>query len=373
MTNRPNRKGFWLLLAGLIMLAVLVLLVIMVRLNANKQPSTSKSNSSTYSTLETQELTLDSSTESLIEDLPYQPEKFITGVEDLPRSLQGTEVDGEIIITDKAELVATRGLRRLYDYFLSALGEEDGETIDARVEAYILNTTPQPAANEAITLYHQYQTYLKQVSAIQSQFGTPANSIDALKKAEQGEVDIEAIERQQKQIKAVRSQLFNSKVDEAFFGTEDELQAYNKQMLKIAQDKSLSTAQKQQAKQKYLQNLPESLTKQQAEQQANLQQLMTRTEQMKKRGADEQQLLEMRTELVGVEAAQRLAKLDKQTQDFDRRFEDYQQQKQVITASKASATQKQQQIKALEQKLFSDNEQKRLVGYEQFKSQSQSQ
>lgn len=98
---------------------------------------------------------------------------------------------------------------------------------------------------------------------------------------------------------------------------------------------------------------------------------MTRTEQMKKRGANDQQLLEMRTELVGIEAAHRLAELDKQTQDFDRRFESYQQQKQQITDSNVSASEKQQQIAALEKRLFSDNEQKRLVGYEQFKNQSQ--
>lgn len=369
MTNKPNRKGFWLVLAGLIMLAVLALLVLMVKLNANKQPTNTKAETSASEGVETRSLMQDS--EYSIQDLPYRPDKFITGVEDLPRSLQGTEVDGEITINDKAQLVATRGLRRLYDYFLSALGEEDSETIDARVEAYILHTTPQPAANEAITLYHQYQTYLKQVNAIQSQFDKPTNFNEALQKVEQGELNIEAIEKQQQQVRALRSQLFNPKVEAAFFSTEDQLQAYNKQMLKIAQDKSLSNAEKQQAKQRYLQNLPDSLTKKQAEQQANLQQLMTRTEQMKKRGADEQQLLEMRTELVGIEAAHRLAELDKQNQDFDRRFESYQKQKQQITASSASPSEKQQQIAALEQKLFSDNEQKRLVGYEQFKNQSQ--
>ncbi len=371
MTTKPNRKGFWLLLAGLIMLAVLALLVLMVKLNANKQPTNTKAETSASEAIKTRKLIQDSDSEHSLQDLPYRPDKFITGVENLPRSLQGTEVDGEIIINDKAQLVATRGLRRLYDYFLSALGEEDSETIDARVEAYILHTTPQPAANEAINLYYQYQSYLKQVNAIQSQFDEPTNFNEALQKVEQGELNIEAIDRQQQQLKTVRSQLFNSKVEAAFFGTEDQLQAYNKQMLKIAQDKSLSNAEKQQAKQRYLQNLPDSLTKKQAEQQANLQQLMTRTEQMKKRGADEQQLFEMRTELVGIEAAHRLAELDKQTQDFDRRFESYQQQKQQITASNASPSEKQQQIAALEQKLFSDNEQKRLVGYGKFKNQSQ--
>ena len=42
----------------------------------------------------------------------------------LPKSLQGTQVDGEIIIDENKQLVVTAGLRRLFDYFLSAQGEE---------------------------------------------------------------------------------------------------------------------------------------------------------------------------------------------------------------------------------------------------------
>ena len=68
--------------------------------------------------------------------------RFITGLEDLPRSLQGTKVDGEIIIDANKQLVVTEGLRRLFDYFLSALGEEDEATIIQRVESYIRNHSP---------------------------------------------------------------------------------------------------------------------------------------------------------------------------------------------------------------------------------------
>jgi hypothetical protein len=35
----------------------------------------------------------------------------------LPKSLQGTQVDGEIIIDENKQLVVTAGLRRLFDYF----------------------------------------------------------------------------------------------------------------------------------------------------------------------------------------------------------------------------------------------------------------
>ena len=79
--------------------------------------------------------------------------QFTTGLEKLPRSLQGTEVDGEIIIDENKQLVVTEGLRRLFDYFLSALGEEEEAVIYARVESYIRSHTPEPAASQAVTIF----------------------------------------------------------------------------------------------------------------------------------------------------------------------------------------------------------------------------
>lgn len=308
----------------------------------------------------------------IVEDLGYTSDKFVTGLEQLPRSLKGTEVDGEIIINESSELVPTRGLRRLYDYFLSALGEESNATIDARVEAYILNTTPQPAAAEAIKIYHQYQNYLKQMSSLQQQKMRLKNEVfDPSTVTNNNElIDIAAIKKQQKHIKSIRKQWFSSAVESAFFDIDDQLLAYNTQMLKIAQDKTLTQEQKQKAKQQYLKSLPDNLTKQQAEQQKNLDQLLRRTQNMKQRGAIPEQLFEMRTELVGVQAAERLQALDEKNQDFDRRFERYQQQKQKILNSTQSEVVKNQELQELEQKLFSKKEQKRLIGYEQFKQQN---
>lgn len=375
MTNKPKHKGLWLLLAGLVMLAVLLILISIIKSTAIKSTaeednSEPKHNSSMTESVLTNDAEIDEAESNpVVEDLAYTPNKFVTGVEQLPKSLQGTQVDGDIIINNKSELVPTPGLRRLYDYFLSALGEEDSDTVNARVEAYIRNTTPQPAADEALKIYSQYQTYLKQVSKIQSEKNTGGNNSQSMPNAINSEIDINELDRQQRQIKAIRSQLFDTEVEKAFFSTEDQLQAYNKQMLKIAQDKSLTASEKQKAKQAYLQRLPNTLTKQQAEQQANMEQLFHRTEQMKKRGAEEDELFRMRTELVGVEAAERLAKLDLQNQDFERRFENYQQQKQKIMGSNISQSAKDKQIQNLQRKMFSESEQKRLSGYEQFKNQ----
>ena len=84
----------------------------------------------------------------------------------LPKSLQGTQVDGEIIIDENKQLVVTAGLRRLFDYFLSAQGEEPLTQIEQRVIAYIREHTPEPAASQAVNIFQNYLTYLTAVSQL---------------------------------------------------------------------------------------------------------------------------------------------------------------------------------------------------------------
>lgn len=289
---------------------------------------------------------------------------FKTGVESLPRSLQGTDVDGEIIIDGNKTLVPTRGLRRLYDYFLSALGEESAETIDARVEAYITSRTPEPAASTAVTLYHQYKAYLQQLSGLQEQYGHLQ-----MQATKAGELDLNAVRQRQYDISNVRTQLFNAETIQAFFESDNQLQEYNLAMIEIAKNDSLTDAQKEHARLDYVSRLSDSTIKKRVLQKENMQTLMARTERLQKSGASDAELFAMRAELVGIPAAERLAVVDQKNKDFDNRFNTYQTAKQKIIASTKDKSVQQEQIKALENQLFTDVEKNRLAGYAQLKQQ----
>lgn len=71
----------------------------------------------------------------------------------------------------------------------------------------------------------------------------------------------------------------------------------------------------------------------------------------------------MRRELVGEAAAGRLATVDKEDANFDKRFQQYQQQKQSIVQKSANSSAANRQLAQLEQQLFSETERKRLTGY----------
>ena len=284
--------------------------------------------------------------------------RFTTGLEELPRSLQGTDVDGEIIIDENKQLVVTEGLRRLFDYFLSALGEEEEAVIYARVESYIRGHTPEPAASQAVTIFNQYIAYLKAIPEIEKKYGNLQ-----LQATKNGELDLNAVSQQKQDVAKLRQQYFEKDTIKAFFGTEDEYDDYSIEMVRINQNAQLNDAQKEAARQSYISRMPDNTIKANIEQQANLGELMARTEQMKAKGATPEALYNMRRELVGEPAAARLAQVDQQDANFDQRFNQYQAQKQRLLTQGTDKAQAQTQINQLEQQLFNEAERKRLTGY----------
>ncbi|MGM8872424.1 lipase secretion chaperone [Psychrobacter sp. 2Y5] len=292
------------------------------------------------------------------EALAPQTNTFTTGLESLPRSLQGTDVDGEIIIDENKQLVVTEGLRRLFDYFLSALGEESEATIYARVESYIRYHTPEPAASQAVAIFDQYVAYLKAIPDIEKRYGNLQ-----LQATKSGQLDLNAVAQQRQDVAQLRQQFFAQETIVAFFGSEEEYDNYSMEMVRINQNQQLSEAQKQAARQDYISRMPDNTIKANIEQQANLSELMARTKQMKAKGASPEALYNMRRELVGEAAAKRLAQVDQQDANFDQRFQQLQRQKQQILAQTADKAQAQTQITQLEKQLFDDAERKRLAGY----------
>ena len=294
---------------------------------------------------------------------------FKTGLENLPRSLQGTDIDGEIIIDENKRLVVTEGLRRLFDYFLSALGEENENTIYARVDSYIRSHTPEPAASQAVAIFEQYVAYLKGIPEIEKKYGNLQ-----LQATQGGTLDLSVVAQQKQDLATLRQQHFDKETILAFFGAQDEYDDYSMEMVKINQNQQLSDSQKEAAKQDYISRMPDNTTKDNLTQQANLNELMTRTEQMQAKGATAEELYNMRRELVGAPAAARLAQVDQADADFDQRFKQYQAQKQQLLNQNMDNAQTNQQAQAqinqIEQQLFNEAERKRLTGYAALQQQN---
>lgn len=283
-----------------------------------------------------------------------RPTRFVTGLEQLPQSLNGTEVDGEIIIDDQRNLVVTRRLRDLFDYFLSAIGEEDLATISQRVDRYIRHRVPEPAQSQAIRLFHQYLGYREAVGQIPEAGGKALDQINP-----------DDIEKQKSAEQQVRRRFFNASEIQAFFGDSDAFDQYQLRALRIQQNNSLSDVEKARQLAELNAQLPQTL-QDDMKTALQYQQLQRMTEAMNNRQASAAELHNMRTNLVGADATARLEALDQTRAAFEQRVNAYlAQRQQVLSQTNLNDTQQQQQIAALRQQGFTAQEQLRLPAFEQ--------
>jgi lipase chaperone LimK len=288
------------------------------------------------------------------------PARFVTGLESLPRSLQGTDVDGELEVDAAGHLKITNGIRHVFDYFLSAVGEEPLDTVLARLRAYIRHKLPPVAAAEAEHILDGYIAYKRGLENIQ-QAQPGAN----------GSIDIDAVRRQMEQVQALRTQYLSADVIAAFFGDEDAYDRYTLARLSLMQDKSLSATARAQQLAALQQQLPASLqaSLQTINQYQNLEAL---TADWKKRGGSPQELRQIRESLVGPAAADRLEALDAQRSAWDQRMNSWLSQRAAILGNDSlSLDDRQRQVDDLRKSLFNDTEAVRVQALERIHDSSQ--
>lgn len=280
------------------------------------------------------------------------PSSFATGTEGLPPSLQGTEVDGELEVDAQGRLRITGGIRRVFDYFLSAVGEEPLETILKRIRAYIRHKLPAGAAAEAERLLDSYIDYKRALDAIPQVQATP------------GQLDLPALRRQMQQVQSLRTQFFSPEVITAFFGDEDIYDRYTLERLDLMQDKSLSPQQRAERLAALEQQLPESM-RESIRVINQVQNLEALTQDWKRRGGSAAELRQLRETIVGPEAADRLEALDKENAQWDQRMASWYAERAAILGNKALSEQdRQRQVEEARRSRFNDSERLRVESLE---------
>jgi lipase chaperone LimK len=286
------------------------------------------------------------------------PAHFTTGLENLPRSLHDTEVDGELAVDERGRLKITSRLRNVFDYFLSATGEEPVETLLKRLRAYIRHKLPAGAAAEAERILDGYVAYKKSLTVLQA--ATPAAS---------GGFDIAALRRQMQQVPALRLQHLAPEVIDAFFGNEDAYDNYSLARLELLQDKQLTPQARAQQLAALEQQLPPDL-------QASLrivsryQNLEALTADWKERKGNPAELRQIRENLVGTEAAERLEALDRERAVWDQRMKSWFGQRDAILGNRNLAdTDRQDQLETLRRQRFAPGELARVQALERIHDQ----
>jgi lipase chaperone LimK len=279
-------------------------------------------------------------------------QQFVTGLENLPASLHDTEVDGGFELDADGNLIITNRIRQLFDYFLSAQGEESLPTIVKRLRAYIHNTLSGDAATEAEQLLESYIGYLDDVAALDSAV-TPGHAIDPAQ-----------LRAQKQQLEAIRAGRFDAITNDAFFAEEEAYDHYTLSRLEVMQDENLSAEQRASQLAALESQLPPELLESMRDI-TRYQDLQTLTQQWQESDGNPANLQQMRENLVGREAAERLAKLDQERAQWQQRVDSWLREREAILANTGiSEADKERQIDAARNRLFNEQEQIRVRALE---------
>jgi len=273
-----------------------------------------------------------------------------TRLKPLPASFSGTRVDGSFHLDAGGNLLISEDIRRIFDYFLSSLGEESLPSSVERLQAYIASQLQEPAAGQALALLEQYLNYKRELVLLEQELPQLAS--------------LEALRRREAAVQALRARLFSSEAHQAFFAREEGYNQFSLQRLAIQQDASLDAAAKAAAVDQLRAGLPADL------QDSVLPQLQAelraRTAQFQAHGASAAQLRQLRQQLVGAEATRRLEALDQRRQQWRQRLTAYREEKTRIAANQGlSAGDKAAAIAQLAEAQFDERERLRLEAAEQ--------
>lgn len=272
-----------------------------------------------------------------------------TGLEALPGSLAGTEVDGQARADAQGQLVLDRRLRDLFDYFLSLVGEEPLAQIQARVAAYLGMHLPAAARDQALDLFRRYVAYGEARGRLGAEAGGSSSAMEA-----------DALAARLGQLEALQQQHFSAAERAAFFGADNAEDRYTVARLAVWQDAHLSAADKARQLQALKEALPADLRARLTAADA-VADLRAVTEAWARDGGAPEVLREARLRLVGESATTRLEALDAQRAQWRERVTAYLAQRQAVEADASlSVTQRTAALAQLRQQGFTPQEQLRL-------------
>ncbi len=253
------------------------------------------------------------------------------------KSWQGTDIEGDIHLDAAGNVVPDEDLHELFDYLLSASNVLKPEQIRQQLlvvgRQHVLS---DPSLNQLDALFARYNAY-RQAAAV---LPVDESGLDGMKHS------FEARHR-------LREQTLGPQMADAFFADSEAQDRYQLAVLDVENDKTLSDDERQRRLAALKTDAPADIiaARQPSE---TLQTLESRTEALRKAGADDSQIESLRIQTVGPEAAARMHALDEENAAWNQRMQALRQVRaQILTDAGIAQTDKQRAIDDYIDKNFS--------------------
>lgn len=266
---------------------------------------------------------------------------------DLPASLQGSTVDGELTTDANGRFVPNRDALAVFDYFLSATGEEPDDVIHARIAAHIRGALAPAAAAEAEALLDTYLRYRERIRELTTS-GTPPDDL----------------ERRLQWIREERRSVFGPALAESLFGEEERVVDLDLERRSVLTDASLSREEKARRLEEIESRLPDRVRE--ARRHASAPARSAReVEALRAAGASDAEVFAARSRALGAEAAERLAALDRENAAWQARVDAYRAERaRVLADASLSEAERDAKVEALRAARFDERERLRVRALE---------
>ncbi|WP_336952277.1 lipase secretion chaperone [Acinetobacter sp. AS167] len=266
------------------------------------------------------------------------------------KSQQDTQINCQIRADASNRLIVNEQTKDCFEYFITQYGEKTIEQIKADFLSYTKISYKEPVLSQLNNLWTRYIDYRSKLGDLPA----PTADKESAKYYQQILVNTQNL----------RKKFFSNYEIQGLFGTQDTYDQYTVDRLEIMDNQKLSTAEKAQKLKELFEQLPEDW-KENLKQLNQLEDLRKLTAEIKARGGSAEELRQMRTNLVGPEATQRLETLDVQRSDWKGKVNQYLAERDNILKSNLSDSAKQRAVEQLKAQQFANQqEQLRLQTFE---------
>jgi lipase chaperone LimK len=273
------------------------------------------------------------------------------------RSMQGTQPDGDLLARQPgtgsaAGALAYGELRRLFDYYLSAVGEQPLEVIVAQIRSDLNSRLPPAQAQKAQRLLGLYLEFKRELVELDAKPELAGNGVAAIRKRMLALQDL-------------RARYFSSDEVQGMFGFEDAYDMDAIARLEVSQNPALTAQEKKQQLAALDASMPDALRRER-EASHGVVWVEQQVAEMRAKGASDDDIYRMRAKAFDAQAAARLADVDREEAAWKARIARYQDERRTVLRNMSSASEPERQmaLAQLQQTLFSEAERPRLVAYE---------
>ncbi len=277
---------------------------------------------------------------------PVEADPSATPSPPLPKSLRGTEVDGGLSVDDSGHFVPNPDALALFDYFLAASGEEPQQVIAQRIRDHIRHRLDPPAEGEALELLETVLGFREALRELAGAQWVPRD-----------------LERRLQWLRELRRDHFGAADAEALFGPEEERLRIQIERRQVASDPSLSAADREARLATLEDQFPEP-TREARRRARGPTRVGQEVSALRVAGAGEGEVFDVRAREFGVEAADRLARLDAQRDTWRARLDDYRSERRELLEAAARGEAAPPDLDALRSHHFAESEQRRVRALE---------